>query len=420
MLLFSALEAYNVGPVPFTWIGQVSAVAFFIWAFLREKKLVIPGIKLTYIYLIWAIIITAWYYIEADYEELMPSKATLPYWGFISLRLLNISAFIATIYITSLLLEQGYKNRLMKWLVVLGTLESLASVYIYLAQVYGLPEPTRNRIGTDGGEQITTFSYEFHRAMGTFREPSHLAEWLVVPLFVCLTSRKKIWLVCAFLISSAILLSGSLTGILGGVFGYIVAGISSGFFNSKNIKIQLSLVLIAVVSLYGFNKLAASNSNYNVDLIETIESRIVPIIYEGGVQKTNRDYVYEYFSSQDIPLLGYGLGNANLLFTQYLDWQVVSSFLSLYIYSLHSLGVPGFCLLLIVLFRPVALFWLGRKQFNQISVIPIMAAYFAWLVMFALRSEEFSFIFAVVWAIVGYELHQHSKYVENYTSEITI
>ena len=72
-----------------------------------------------------------------------------------------------------------------------GVLCAAMALYIYVAQLSGLPEPPRTRMGTGGDQQATTFTYAFHRAMGTFQEPGDLASWLVLPLFLSFLARGR-------------------------------------------------------------------------------------------------------------------------------------------------------------------------------------------------------------------------------------
>ena len=239
---------------------------------------------------------------------------------------------------------QRYRHEVFKTLVTIGGIVALAAIYIYVAQVFTLWEPPRTRIGTQGEEQRTIFSYAFHRAMGTFREPSHLAEWMLVPFLVSLLQNQLRSFVWPMLMGSVILLTGSLTGILGGVLGFAIATLILNPIRLSTLKLTVALVIIAGISYVLFSVLVVSYSDTNTDLFSVIWDRVQPI-FEGGMGASNRGYVYEYFATEPIPAVGQGLGNAGLYFSNYCGTELVTSLLSLYFSTLYSTGYVGLVLL---------------------------------------------------------------------------
>ena len=67
------------------------------------------------------------------------------------------------------------------------------SIYFFIAQIFNIPEPIRNRPGTGilGFDIQTTFwSSGSHRMLGTFREPVFLVS-LLFPSFIVLHYKSK-------------------------------------------------------------------------------------------------------------------------------------------------------------------------------------------------------------------------------------
>ena len=142
------------------------------------------GFRIFWLFFLWAMLVTAASTVSHDYASFMPLGATTPYPVFILLRFFTLLSFVASVYVALWLLQQGCREHVIKAVVTIGCFISVAALYIYAAQIYGLPELPRNRLGTAGGLQAIRFTYDFHRAIGTFREPSLLAAWLIVPLFL--------------------------------------------------------------------------------------------------------------------------------------------------------------------------------------------------------------------------------------------
>jgi O-antigen ligase len=296
----------------------------------------------------------------------------------------------------------GHREALVRRIVWIGTATALAGVYIYFAQVQGWWEPGRSRLGTDGGEQTTLFAYAFHRAMGTFREPSHFAEWLVIPFFLSFAHKGRGKNLHTAAMAAALLLTGSLTGILAIASGLAGALALGNPFRGGRLKVPLRLALAAGAGLVLFNAVAVTRAGETADLLKVLTSRIEPIL-EGGVGQSNRYYVYDYVASQPIPIVGAGLGHAQMQFSLEHGSTVITSFLSLYLNALFSVGVPGLAMLLLLLAFPVVGLARQRRYRTHPELMPLMAAYLGWLVMYVVHSEELSLVFGVLFALVAWE-----------------
>lgn len=406
ILLFgSALGAYNLGSIPIEWLVNVGLIIIVVLVALTDRLYVVPGSRLLFWFFIWGVFVTGFNVLLNDYAALMPSLATTSYPIFISLRFVKILSFISAIYLVYWLCARGYEDSIIKWTVIIGTLISFVAIYMYIAQVYGLPELPRTRMGTGGGQQATVFTYAFHRAMGTFREPSHLAEWLVVPFFLSLVYRRRTPNIHTILIGVVLLLTGSLTGIIGAATGFIGAILLANPFKLRNLKTVSRFVLVFLLALAVSYVVVVPYLGGTKSLFQVIGHRLAPII-EGGPMQSNRGYIYRYIADAPLPLLGYGLGDANILLSGYFGAKLVTSFLSLYFYFLFSTGILGLALLCLFLFRPVVkAIRILRKSRTTDRFLFISAAYFSWLIMFAVAPEEFCMMFAVAFALLAYEIH---------------
>lgn len=412
LMFGNALDAYNLGPIPVQWLAQLGTIAAVLFLGCTHKLYIVPGSQVLLWFLLWALLVTTFNSAINDYKSLMPPLATTPYPVFISLRFLTILSFISTLCLVYWLLVKGYRDSVIKWTVIIGTIVSVVAIYIYIAQIYGLPELPRNRISTDGvtaGEgQPVVFTYAFHRALGTFREPSHLAEWLVVPFFLSLIYRQSVLHnIHTILIGTAILLTGSLTGILGSALGFVGAIFIFNPFKLNNLKTLLRFAVIVLLALVIFNSIVVSYGTGEINLFQVIGDRLAPIFFEGGMKESNRSYIYEYVANTSIPLFGSGLGNANILLSQYLGVEVVASFLSLYFNIVFSSGVLGLALLFLFFFRPVIKILVIKKLRQSKKILLILAAYLAWLIMLAVHAEELPMMFAVACALLAHEIYRH-------------
>lgn len=440
LLVLNALDAYDIGRVPVTWISQLGLIACVGYVAFRYRTASPPAYKRLWLFLGWAALITAVNLIVGRYARLMPPGATTPYPVFVGLRFLTILSFIAALYVIYWLLTQGWHERIVKYTILLGTLIAVAAMYIYVAQVYGLPEPPRTRLGTTGALQAVTFTYDFHRAEGTFREPVILAAWLMVPFLLSLTVRERGYLIPSILMGGTLFLTGSLSGILSLVVGVGAAAAIATAFDVQNVRGLLRAFLVvpfALVLFYGFARpsptisphptapLATSAStptpgesptttprltqspsatpSQGVNLFGTLGRRIANIL-KGGFAKSDRNYIYDYVTHNRPPLFGSGLGDANLLLGHYLHARVVASFISLYLAMLYATGILGLALLVFYL---VALPWKAIRQrglWSNGRMLFVMASYIAWLLDFAAGTEELTLMFALVSALLAFEI----------------
>jgi hypothetical protein len=398
----TALAAYNVGPVPVQWLAQSLVFGTVLLLGLRYLYPV-PGSALFACIFAWALAVTLVNSLLRDYGSLMPQLVTSSYPIFIALRFVALLSFAATVYLVYWLLREGYRDRVVRAVVIIGTATAALALYIYVAQLYGWWEPGRTRQGTGAAEQVTTFTYAFHRAMGTFREPSHLAEWLVVPFFLGFLVSGRLRHVSMIVIGGALLLTGSLTGIMGAVAGLGAAMVLTNPFRRGQLKVMLQAVLVGAVAVVVFNLFAAGYYAESKGLFGVIAERLEPILWGEGMAASNRSYVYTYISDEPLRVVGVGLGHSNIEFSAHHGFSLMGSFVSLYFNYLQAVGVVGLGLMLIYLGFPVvrAVGLPGKRKNRDLTIL--LAAYVAWLVMFAVHAEEPGIMFGVAFALLVYE-----------------
>lgn len=396
-----ALEAWQLGPIPIQWLSRFGAIALAAWFLVTGRLHFAPGSGWLLLLLTWTGLVGA---ASAAFgqERVMPPLATTTYPVFIALRVMNLLAFLGMMALTYTVLVQGRERQLQRALVTLGAVVAIIAVYLYAAQVFGLPQPARNRIGTGGEEQGLTFTYAFHRALGTFREPSHLAEWLALPMFLSFAAHTKRQYMQGVVIAAALLLTGSLTGIVGAGVGLVVALIITNPLSTEKLKLLGRIAIVGALALIVFQEVVASNLPGSVSLYDVLFGRLAPIL-EGGLGASNRDYIYTFVGSVPIPPLGFGIGNANLELSRYFGSELVVSFLSLYFTMAYSLGIPGLLLVGGLLVAPIGRLWMfASTRLHDRIVYLAVAGYCAWLVVFGVRADEFPPMFAVVYALVAY------------------
>jgi hypothetical protein len=161
------------------------------------------------------------------------------------------------------------------------------------------------------------------------------------------------------------------------------------------LRIPVILALAVLVSTIPFIFLVQSDSEYG-GLIGLISDRLMPIL-SGGIVESNRGYVYEFAKQIGIPIVGYGLGNINLLLSNWLGTSVVAGILSLYLNIIMALGLVGFALLVAFLLRPLVLI-ISTATTKQ--AYPLYATYFSWLISFLIHSAEFPIMFGLTYGLV--------------------
>jgi len=296
LLIINTLAAYCIINIPFEWLSQAGFFAVIIFLSVGSNLYYVPGSKILIILFLWAVVINSINIFSTDYFALMPALSTTSYPLFICLRFIRLLSFIAAIYSVYWLLMKGNKYSIIKWTVIIGTLASIIAIYYYFVWVYDLPAPIPNRLSTAGN--IPT----------------------EMPFFLSFIYCKKKLNIYAIIIGVTILLTGSLTGIIGGIIGFVAAIVITNIFKPNNLKTFIRVIVLILIALTIFNILAVSYTAEKINIFKVVSNRITPI-FKGGMIQSNRGYVYKYISNISFVsvLFGSGLGNANILLSQYLN-----------------------------------------------------------------------------------------------------
>jgi hypothetical protein len=396
LFAMTALAAYNVGPVPVPWVAQTALIGLAVLLILSTNRVrVVPGGSVLFHFLAWTLFVQV---LNAGrFGAAMPNGATSSHLVFVLLRYLNLCSFVAALYVAYWLLTEGLSQELTSWVVRIGVIASVAAIYIYVAQQYGLPEPARTRMGTDGGIQTVFFGYR--RALGTFREPSHLAEWLLLPFFLSMLEKGLPARISSMLIGLALLLTVSLGGIAS-----CLAGIVGGFVLNNPLKPRhLKSIIIAGIVLGVILLLAQVTTTGGDDrsVYSILNLRTLDLV-QGGAEKSNRAYIADLVEKFPPPAMGYGLGNANIFAAGRLGVDMIVSFLSLYINVAYSSGLIGLVLLSLFLVQPILRRGLSALWSDSVQPVAILMGYIAYLFVFAAGPEELSIQFAIMTAFLLY------------------
>jgi hypothetical protein len=356
------MDAYAVYHIPLPWAANVGVIALAGYLLCSRQFPKFIGMKIITCLAAFAIAVTT---IKSILFSLPTGiSLTVPFSAYILLRILNIISFIAAIGVVCYLLEQYKPARLMATIIMLGVVIALFSYLVYYVQTHFLSNMGQNRATSYFAQGQVIFSYPFHRAVGTFREPSLLAAWLMVPFVMSLSS---IYLVPAsILIGGILLLTGSLSLVLCLALGALGSLLTIIFFTVvKNKKVELSwarfLLLLTVVAVcsYGiFHMMNVSSEALLADQLQqtqqnaqlspaqvaqeetaiktrlikdkmltlasgtswfdVIKTRISKMLH-GGISAENRMYIYDYEKTLSVTWLGQGLGISNINFGVYVN-----------------------------------------------------------------------------------------------------
>jgi len=413
LFFLTSLGAYNAGPVPVSWLAQSGFIALAAGVILFNDRIrVVPGAGFLIFFLAWAFVVTAAHY--GEFSEMMPIASTLPYPAYITFRHINIISFAATLYLTYWLVSEGEGQALVRWIVIIASVVAVVALYIYLAHMFHLPEPPRNRMGTAGGagKQVTEFSsgegLSHSRATGTFREPGYLAEWLILPLFLSFAFRNRMARMSSAAMAAAFALTLSMTGFFSVVAGTIGALLITRPFSKRTYKVVGVAVLVGAVAFLLLSRISVGFAGENRISLGTLVGDRVIFTIIGGIAKSNRSYVYDFVAENPIPAFGIGLGNGNLIFAREIGTVSPVSFLSLYLFTLYSAGYPGMILLGSFLARPIVQYVTSFKR--TIAITPLLfMGYLAYLVSFTVGSEELTPWFGITAGLFACESQRLEK-----------
>tara|TARA_B100000700_G_scaffold251350_1_gene282393 strand:- start:169 stop:1239 length:1071 start_codon:yes stop_codon:yes gene_type:complete len=181
---------------------------------------------------------------------------------------------------------------------------SIATIYIFIAQIFDLYEPLRNRSNTNmyrESEQSIFWLSEPHRAMGTFREPVFLVTFFfpIVLLFLYNVNRKTL-LVPVF---SGIALGLTRSNYMKLFCIIFLVFLLIQYFLKRKIKFEI-LIFFGLVII--FSTFGVFECNLNPESVECME-------FEEDVQNMNNSGEIKIDSNIDDPVVELGNDRLNVI-----------------------------------------------------------------------------------------------------------
>ena len=353
-------DSYNFFNIPIPWIGLMLCTLSCI----SNKIMLFPKLLYSIILLIFVLIIIT----IIKYED---NNAPL---GFIVLRIINILAFVIILnYFACQNCEDINFLYLEKNLVNIGLFFSSIAILLFLTHMLNLNEINfidflRNRLSTGAGEIYTLkYNYNFddqyiyHRAIGTFREPSLLVNALVLPFFLSIKIKRYFSMV---IIGLSMYLTYSLAMFIAICFGVI----SSLFVVYKTKLISKNFILpcfILIFLIFIFFKFGSEFSNVYLERLAYIS------------ENNSRDYIYK---NLEIILgdywLGNGIGYGFFKLAEHIlgSFEVPVSFLSLPLNIWSSGGIIGLIIIIYLILSHNILTLFNFNSFNRnlyLLIVPL-------------------------------------------------
>lgn len=403
LFFLHGLEAYSLGPIPIDWMGQAGFMALGAYLAIRAPVKLPSEFRGFVAFFVWALLVTVVSSSLRDYSIYMPPDATNPYPIYMALRVVFFLAFFGAGYSCWWLCRQGLEERLIRAIVLLATFFAMIALYIFVAHIVGLPEPPRTRMGTTGQEQATEFALGIQRALGTFREPSHLACWMLLPLMLALRKPGRLYGIPLVCIGLAIILSASLTAYVSVLVGLLLSFLLFGWRSKRVLASMAAVAMVLVLSVFTFDYVAQTASKSRMSLYELVTRRIEPLVEDKSLKGSNRGFIYQYVESLDTGPVGDGWGNGNLRFAHELGTDIVAAFSSLYLAALVSTGQVGFLLLVGAVIWPLARALTNARRVGVAEMMWATAGYIAWATSYTGLYEELYPGFALALAFLAWQ-----------------
>ena len=293
-IIFIFLDAYELFSIPVSWIGMSLLLAM---SLIEYRNLFSKNTKDILLISFTIVLIPQIFYI-VFFES---SSSDLVY---IFLRIFNLVSFFSVLFFTLYFLQSKKLDLFLKYTKYLIYFFSIATIYIFIAQIFDLYEPLRNRSNTNiYGESMQSIFWltEPHRAMGTFREPVFLVTFFFPIVLLYLQNiDKKTFLIPA--------LSGIALGLTRSNYMKLFCIIFLVFlliqyFLKKKIKFDFIIFfgLIIVFSTFG-----VFECNLNPESIQCLE-------YQDDVENMNSSGEIKIDSNINEPVVELGNDRINVI-----------------------------------------------------------------------------------------------------------
>ncbi len=261
------LDAYEIFSIPISWIGLSFLL---IPSAIEGKALLKNGHIINICILVILISIPQIFF-------LFNNEFDSSYSVYIFLRYLNIFSFIILFFFSLHFFNRKNINLAMQGINRFITFFSTVTIYIFIAQIFDLYEPFRNRANTDIDEmsQATFWLSQPHRAMSTFREPVIFVTFFLPLVLIYLKHDDKKNYLMASIAGFALGLSKS--DLLRVISVVLILYLILNYLSTKEIKISFVLLIFSMLIS---STLGLLECNLNPDSIECSK-------YEEDVRKIN-------------------------------------------------------------------------------------------------------------------------------------
>ena len=261
------LDAYEIFSIPISWIG----LSFLLIPLVLEGKAIVNNGLIKNI-CIFVILISI-----PQIFSLFNNEFDSSYSIYIFLRYLNIFSFIFLFYFSLHFFNRKNVNLAMQGINRFITFFSAVTIYIFIAQIFDLYEPFRNRANTDIDEmsQATFWLSQPHRAMSTFREPVIFVTFFLPLVLIYLKHDDKKNYLIASIAGFALGLSKS--DLLRVISVVLILYLLLNYLSTKEIKVSFVLLIFSMLIS---STLGLLECNLNPDSIECSK-------YEEDVRKIN-------------------------------------------------------------------------------------------------------------------------------------
>ena len=261
------LDAYEIFSIPISWIG----LSFLLIPIVLEGKAIVNNglIKNICILVILISIPQIFFLFNNEFDS--------SYSVYIFLRYLNIFSFIILFFFSLHFFNRKNINLAMQGINRFITFFSAVTIYIFIAQIFDLYEPFRNRANTDIDEmsQATFWLSQPHRAMSTFREPVIFVTFFLPLVLIYLKHDDKKNYLIASIAGFALGLSKS--DLLRVISVVLILYLLLNYLSTKEIKVSFILLIFSMLIS---STLGLLECNLNPDSNECSK-------YEEDVRKIN-------------------------------------------------------------------------------------------------------------------------------------
>jgi len=437
-IFLEGLDAFSFLSIPLPWIGIALVISIYVINYFFGYDYEFDKLASLRIWIFYLFLVTA---IRAiSFDQSLPEYATTTFNQYISLRFLKLLSFLVAIWAIHLINEYKSKEKIIEFIVFAGLCISLLSLYSYFSYIFEIPDFNRTRSGSGGWTQPIKKACSILRNYGTFREPSFLAVWLAptIVLIFSLARKRKYWYLISIIPILSLVLTRSLTGVVGLVVLLLFVSII-WILKNKTINVHLLIPVIIILmtsvlannlsykfppldpsmcppntpdkcncSIYDDEEDEAKNSE---EVTGSIYSR-AGLIASGGIASfSNIAYINEYIKINGVKIFGEGIGIANINYSfEYEDlsnrvierrvWfsnpgQIVS-FNNLYANLLFSSGLFGLSWFLVILLK---IMYDLIKRFSTLDTY-LLTYFLLILFMYFFQGEEVSITLGIAVGLI--------------------